>query len=174
MLTTNNREWGFWGTACRQGGEEFAEEAWKVAFQHVDGWMRWGEERTRDFLDSRRGRHYADTMAGQPWRTAITRAWDLESTCRAYFKEVDPQGYKRWCRFNGNSPTERILVSSGVDRQAIQKAVNNLTGLDYSSGQIEECIRRAGPLALLLAGIPEEIRDEFIAVEPEQNSPRSI
>lgn len=56
MLTTKNREWGFFGTARQQCGEAFAERAWRVAFEHVQNWMGWNDEMTRDFLDSKCGR----------------------------------------------------------------------------------------------------------------------
>lgn len=162
MLTTNNREWGFFGTARQDNDEAFAEEAWKAAFEHVNAWMGWGEELTRDFLDSRMGRHYADDMHGRKdWREALTRAWDLEHNCRAFYKEVDPQGYRRWCLRNGQTPTERVLRHTGITKKDIHRTVSGILGLDYQESQTEEWIRRAGPLArafaMILADIPEEI-----------------
>lgn len=165
MLTTQNRDYGFWGTARLQGGADFAEEAWKVAFEHVNTWMGWGEELTREFLDSRYGRHYADDMAGRDWREALTKAWDLEPNCRAFHKETDPQGYRRWCLANGQTPTERVLRHTGISQREIHQTITGLLGLDYMESQTREWIRRAGPLAqafaMILADIPEEIREMY-------------
>lgn len=168
MLKSNNKEWGFFGTARQQGGEDFAQRAWAVAFEHVNSWMGWGETMTRDFLDSRSGRYYADTMAGsQNWRDALTQYCHLESECRIFFKEVDLLGYQLWCSANGRNSTERALKGVKISTGDILNTVRNLTGLDYSKAQIESAIKVAGPLAMtlafILADIPEEIRDMYTA-----------
>ncbi len=170
MLTTNNEEWGFFGTARQQNGVTFAKQAWKVAFNHVQEWMGWSDEMTRDFLDSRSGRHYADTMAGsRNWRDTLTQYVHLESECRAFFREVNPAAYGGWCAANGKNPTERAMLQTKISTEDILNTVRNLTGLDYSKSQVESAIKVAGPLALaltlILADIPEEIRGMYTAAD---------
>lgn len=170
MLTTNNEDWGFFGTARQQNGEAFAKQAWEAAFNHVQEWMGWSDEITRDFLDSRRGRHYADTMAGsRNWRDILTQYVHLESECRTFFKEVHPAAYGVWCAVNGKTPTERAMLRTKISTEDILNTVRNLTGLDYSKAQVESAIKMAGPLALaltlILADFPEEIRYIYTAAD---------
>lgn len=167
MLHTENKDWGFYGTACRQCGEEFAQSAWKAAFEHITNVMGWDEEMTLLFLDSPRGRHYADDLEGQEHRLdRLTRYACLEEECRAFFKEINPAGYRVWCKVHGCNPTEKVPDDNGVVSGALAAAVRNLTGLDYSASRIEHAIHTAGPLAqalaLLLAKIPEEMRSPYI------------
>ncbi|MEG6503968.1 MULTISPECIES: hypothetical protein [unclassified Desulfovibrio] len=167
MLTTKNREWGFFGTARQQCGEAFAERAWRVAFEHVQNWMGWNDEMTRDFLDSKCGRFYADEMCGKKnWQRALTHYSHLEHDCRRFFEAERPLAYKTWCAINGKSQTERTLRHTGISKADIHKAVSTLLGLDYTASQIEDMVRKAGPLAqalaMILADIPEEIRDMYM------------
>lgn len=175
MIATENREWGFFGTARRQGGENFAQKAWEVAFEHIDILMGWGESMTRDFLDSRCGRHYADKMAESGnWREAITRYCHAESECRAFFKEVDPLGYKSWSQTHGRTLTERTMRCAKINTDDILSTVRNLTGMDYNKLQIECAIKAASPLAmalaLILADMPEDVRNMYTATEDDLNS----
>lgn len=130
--------------------------------------MGWSDEITRDFLDSRSGRHYADTMAGsRNWRDTLTQYVHLESECRAFFKEVSPVAYGTWCAANGKNPTERVMMHTKIPTEDILNTVRNLTGLDYNKAQVESAIKVAGPLVLaltlILADIPEEIRYMYTA-----------
>lgn len=168
MLTTSNQNFGFFGTALQQGGKAFAKLAWVTAFNHVQERMEWGDELTRDFLDSRCGRHYADTMTGSlDWRGSLIQYVHLESECRAFFKDVSPAAYNAWCSANGNSPTERSMIHTKISFEDIFNTVRNLTELNYSKPQVESAINAAAPLAhalaLILANIPEEIREMYTA-----------
>ncbi len=163
MLKTENEEWGFYGTAQQQGGETFAKNAWKVAFKHVNSVMGWGEIMTRNFLDSRCGRHYADTMTGGAnWQDTLTQYRHLESECRDFFKEANPLGYRVWAEEYGQTITQKTMQQSNISTDDLLAAVRTLTGLDYNRAQIDAAIKAAGPLAqalaLILADIPEDIR----------------
>ena len=60
MLPTNNTEWGFYGS-IRHHAEP--EQAWPLAMQAIMAATEFGEEAVRNFLDSRRGRQFADDVA---------------------------------------------------------------------------------------------------------------
>lgn len=57
---TRNPEWGFWGTM----GER-AAEAWPVALTAISDATAQPVESVRAFLDSRHGRHFADSVLDQ-------------------------------------------------------------------------------------------------------------
>ena len=98
------------------------------------------------FLDSPRGRHYADELEGQGHRLdRLTRYACLEEECRVFFKEINPAVYRVWCKVHGCNPTEKVLMATGLSSGALAAAVRNLTGLDYSASRIERAIHTAGP-----------------------------
>ena len=174
MLPTQNEDWGFYGTAKLEGGEAFAKEAWMRAFEHVNAWMNWGDEMTRDFLDSREGRKYADIMHGKvDWMKALTHDCNLEFMCRSFWEETDLRGYRRWCSTNGTNPTERTLVYGGFNKVELRTVVNNLLGLDYSQAMINDALTKAGPIAqaliIILKDIPEEILEMYLNAGAESN-----
>lgn len=81
ILETRNREWGFFGTMMQAG--QNASEAWDAASVAIANAIGDHEgcaaEGIRDFLDSRHGRHFADTVAsnmhsGLPLEAAISKA----------------------------------------------------------------------------------------------------
>lgn len=81
ILPTRNREWGFFGTMMRAGQNAF--EAWDAASaaiaNAIDDHEGHAAEGIRDFLDSRHGRHFADTVAsnihtGLPFEVALSEA----------------------------------------------------------------------------------------------------
>ena len=57
MLSTQNESWGFWGT---MGGH--ASVAWPVAMQQIAEITGEPPESVRAFLDSKQGRHFADSV----------------------------------------------------------------------------------------------------------------
>jgi len=57
MPTTQNEAWGFWGT---MGGH--ASVAWPVAIQQIAEITGEPPESVRAFLDSKQGRHFADSV----------------------------------------------------------------------------------------------------------------
>ena len=57
MPATQNESWGFWGT---MGGH--ACVAWPVAMQQIAEITGEPPESVRAFLDSKQGRHFADTV----------------------------------------------------------------------------------------------------------------
>ena len=57
---TENTDWGFYGTMNTTGGN--AEEAWPLAFTTVKEATGCSDEEVLAFLDSRAGRHFADSV----------------------------------------------------------------------------------------------------------------
>jgi hypothetical protein len=61
ILPTANKEWGFWGTAERNGYD--AELTWKAASNFLIAEFDLTAEQARDVLDARFGRHLADDLS---------------------------------------------------------------------------------------------------------------
>jgi hypothetical protein len=61
ILPTENKEWGFWGTAERNGYD--AELTWKAASKFLIAEFDLNAEQARDVLDARFGRHLADDLS---------------------------------------------------------------------------------------------------------------
>lgn len=167
MLKTNNEDAGFYGEAKGVNGEDFAKQAWEVAFQHITGMMGWEEELTRDFLDSTYGRHWAARLYGrEDWKRLLLRDSNLEQNCRDFWEASNKPGYRNWCKINGKTPTHRVFNTHNFCRHDLQTALQNLLGLDYSLAAVTEMIQKAGPLAagfvLLLNELPETARNEYL------------
>ena len=61
ILSTENKEWGFWGTSVRNGYD--AELTWDAASCFLAKEFDLTAEQTRDVLDARFGRHLADDLS---------------------------------------------------------------------------------------------------------------
>ena len=61
ILATANKEWGFWGTAERNGYD--AELTWNAASKFFITTFDLNAEQARDVLDARFGRHLADDLS---------------------------------------------------------------------------------------------------------------
>lgn len=61
ILATANKEWGFWGTAERNGYD--AEMTWNAASKFLIATFELTAEQARDVLDARFGRHLADDLS---------------------------------------------------------------------------------------------------------------
>ena len=59
--TTNNEEWGFWGTSVRNGYD--TELTWNTASLFLAKEFDLTPEQTRDVLDASFGRHLADDLS---------------------------------------------------------------------------------------------------------------
>ena len=57
MPNTQNESWGFWGT---MGG--YASIAWPIAMREISNITGEPHDSVRAFLDSRQGRHFADSV----------------------------------------------------------------------------------------------------------------
>lgn len=69
-LDTRNPDWGFFGTVSRdETNGQCADAAWNPAFAAIAAETGCAETGVRDFLDSRQGRHFADTVL-DGWLTA--------------------------------------------------------------------------------------------------------
>lgn len=62
-LPTRNETWGFYGTMDRFGAD--AQQAWTAASAMIAAATGATPEGVRDFLDSRRGRHFADEVGNE-------------------------------------------------------------------------------------------------------------
>ena len=61
IFPTENKEWGFWGTAERNGYD--AELTWNAASKLLIAEFDLTAEQARDVLDARFGRHLADDLS---------------------------------------------------------------------------------------------------------------
>ena len=62
--TTENPEWGFFGTMTRQAPASPTEAAWNAALTAIVAATACTPDEARVFLDSRYGRHFADDVSG--------------------------------------------------------------------------------------------------------------
>jgi hypothetical protein len=69
ILPTQNEAWGFFGTMSTVG--ENPAEAWNEAFRQITQATGNSPEGIRDFLDSRDGRHFADTVTGGSFKGSL-------------------------------------------------------------------------------------------------------
>ena len=77
ILATENKEWGFWGTAERNGCD--AALTWNAASKFLIATFDLTAEQARDVLDARFGRHLADDLSFiKGTRTAETIAAHLK------------------------------------------------------------------------------------------------
>ena len=178
MLPPQAKGWGLYGYTSHRKGDDFAEEAWKIAFDHVTTLMKWGDGKTRDFLESvdgwRLGYAVLDALdANEDWVKAITHAPDLEQNCITHFQEFFPQEYKVWSQKN---PSQRAITYSEVSTEDLNKAVNYLLATHYSQEGIDKLLEEAGPIGeafiLLIRSLPPEIQNEYInsAILPDETS----
>lgn len=62
ILPTQNHAWGFWGTLGQPLGAKLTDCAWGIASRHLAEVTGADAEAVRAFLDSKHGRHFADTV----------------------------------------------------------------------------------------------------------------
>ena len=89
ILPTNNTDWGFWGTAGRNGYDqqmtcEAASDALATAFDLTP-------EQVRDLLDARFGRHLADDLSFIP-DGPVSR----EAIEQHIMKRLADRGWRKW------------------------------------------------------------------------------
>jgi hypothetical protein len=67
ILPTRNEAWGFYGTIDQIRNDLAADpaKAWPIAFEAISLTTKATPEGVRDFLDSRYGRHFADSVADE-------------------------------------------------------------------------------------------------------------
>jgi len=91
ILPTRNPDWGYWGTIGRRTNGRAADvtKAWELASRAIAAVTEVAPEGVRDFLDSPRGRHFADDVTDGLWKgetredaidAAITRwmGWTID------------------------------------------------------------------------------------------------
>lgn len=81
VLPTQNEGWGFFGTCLDDvDGTPKAEQFWEIASKTLAKERGWNPNKVRDWLDSRDGRHFADTVADFGWSEGgiknAYRKWD--------------------------------------------------------------------------------------------------
>ena len=67
IVPTRNEAWGFYGTIDQIRNDLAADpaKAWPIAFETISEATKASPEGVRDFLDSRYGRHFADSVADE-------------------------------------------------------------------------------------------------------------
>lgn len=63
ILPTQNRDWGFWGACIANGYADDPTALWAAASEGLQRRKGWGPVAARKFLDSRSGRHFADSLS---------------------------------------------------------------------------------------------------------------
>ena len=89
MLTSQNKEWGFWGAVVNNTGcnGETAQAIWDdVVFELIHDYGFTAPQAVQ-FLDSRTGRHIADAMTEGDTITRDLPAW-AETSMRHFFKNA--------------------------------------------------------------------------------------
>ena len=62
-LPTQNKGWGFWGTASNYTGKDNMAEIWEATFKIIQDKAGFTPQETLGLMDSRWGRHTADEFA---------------------------------------------------------------------------------------------------------------
>jgi hypothetical protein len=89
ILPTNNTEWGFWGTAGRNGYDQ--PMTWEAVSDALATAFDLTPQQVRDLLDARFGRHLADDfslMAGGP----VSR----EAIENHIMRRLADSGWRKW------------------------------------------------------------------------------
>lgn len=81
VLPTENEGWGFFGTSLNYvDGTPKAEQFWEIASKVLAKERHWNPKQVRDWLDSKSGRHFADTVSDFGWSEGGIRSaynkWD--------------------------------------------------------------------------------------------------
>ena len=81
VLPTENEAWGFFGTSLDHiDGVPQAEKFWDIASRLLAKERHWNPTKVRDWLDSKSGRHFADTVSDFGWSEGGIRSaynkWD--------------------------------------------------------------------------------------------------
>lgn len=77
ILKTQNKKWGFWGTAKGYAGPKNMDELWNAAFTIIQKTAGFTPKETLCLMDSRWGRHTADEFAEE-------LGCDLETFVKAF------------------------------------------------------------------------------------------
>lgn len=80
-LPTQNKGWGFWGTASNYTGKDNMAEIWDAAFRIVQTKAGFTPQETLGLMDSRWGRHTADEFAEE-------LSCDLETFIKAFKRKM--------------------------------------------------------------------------------------
>ena len=81
ILPTQNKEWGFWGTASNYTGKDNMVEIWEAAFKIIQDKAGFTPQETLGLMDSRWGRHTADEFAEEI-------SCDLETFIKAFKRKM--------------------------------------------------------------------------------------
>jgi hypothetical protein len=129
MVTTNNKDWGFFGTIAHHAD---AAEAWPLAMTAIMSATEFSEEAVRDFLDSRHGQHFADDVGnglvdGLTLSSAVEAAvgrWMNWETDRAAEQNAAPGAARPSVRRPGSAI--RRIRSRGASRarDSVERALD--------------------------------------------------
>ncbi len=81
ILPTQNKEWGFWGTASNYTGKDNMVEIWDATFKSIQDKAGFTPQETLGLMDSRWGRHTADEFAEE-------LSCDLETFIKAFKRKM--------------------------------------------------------------------------------------
>ena len=81
ILPTQNKEWGFWGTASNYTGKDNMAEIWEATFKIIQDKAGFTPQETLGLMDSRWGRHTADEFAEE-------LSCDLETFIKAFKRKM--------------------------------------------------------------------------------------
>ena len=155
-LATQNKEWGFWGTASNYTGKDHMQQLWEVAFKIVQEKAGFTPQETLGLMDSRWGRHIADEFAEEiscdieTFTKAFKRKMTKDRLHRDFNYYVDANAYKptkttrRYENFAKDlaklSKTYGIVIKSiGGVNLCSQEDLKNFKGYttDLESGDLE-------------------------------------
>lgn len=100
ILPTQNKEWGFWGTASNYTGKDNMVEIWEAAFKIIQDKAGFTPQETLGLMDSRWGRHTADEFAEEiscdleTFIKAFKRKMTKDRLHRGFNYYVDADAYK--------------------------------------------------------------------------------
>lgn len=136
ILATTNKEWGFWGTAERNGYDTAL--TWNAASKFLIAAFDLTAEQARDVLDARFGRHLADDLSfikGTLTEKAITAHLKLRTADAGWRKsfetsisEVTGKTFPRAAK-----PTKAELISLIAEKHLRIETLEtrNADGLDF-------------------------------------------
>jgi hypothetical protein len=122
ILPTQNENYGFYGTMTMEWGRRNMAPVWALAFKTVAGITDWDDETIRDFLDSRMGRHLAESLLSISALENMPAAID-SAKGHSHFAHFADEVYKtagKMIKFCTRSWV-KITFSSKKDKSLVEK-----------------------------------------------------
>ena len=128
ILPTQNKKWGFWGTASNLIGKDKVQEAWDTAFELIQKTAGFTPQETLALLDSRWGRHTVNEMAEEisvdkeTFSKAFNRKMTKDRLYRDFNYYIDPNAYKPKTSYRNENfckELKRISKLYGITLQVV-------------------------------------------------------